>query len=81
MVGALALRRRRLPGQIAWRVLTAGVALAAAGEVIDFICIAARRRPLVGGARRVKSRTLRLQTGSLAVTTPPESSRYRASNV
>ena len=48
VVGALALRRRRSAGKIAWRVLTAGVALAAVGEVVDFICIAMNARPHAG---------------------------------
>jgi diguanylate cyclase (GGDEF)-like protein len=48
VVGALALRRGRSAGRIAWRVLTAGVALAAVGEVVDFICIAMNARPHAG---------------------------------
>ena len=40
--------RRTRTGKSAWRVLTAGVAIAAAGEVVDFICIAMNARPHAG---------------------------------
>ena len=47
-VGILAQRHVRSPGKIAWRLLTAGVALAAIGELVDFICIAMQARPHAG---------------------------------
>jgi diguanylate cyclase (GGDEF)-like protein len=47
-VGAVALFRIASPGKVAWRVLTTGVAIAAAGEVVDFLCIAMNARPHAG---------------------------------
>jgi diguanylate cyclase (GGDEF)-like protein/PAS domain S-box-containing protein len=48
IVGILALRSVRSPGTVAWRVITIGVGLAAAGEVVDFVCIAMNARPHAG---------------------------------
>jgi diguanylate cyclase (GGDEF)-like protein/PAS domain S-box-containing protein len=47
-VGVLALGHVRSVGKLAWRVLTAGVAMAAVGELVDFICIAMNARPHAG---------------------------------
>jgi diguanylate cyclase (GGDEF)-like protein/PAS domain S-box-containing protein len=47
-IGALARARGPSASRIAWRVLTAGVAIAAAGELVDFVCIAMNARPHAG---------------------------------
>jgi diguanylate cyclase (GGDEF)-like protein/PAS domain S-box-containing protein len=48
LVGMIALRGPRTADTIAWRVLTAGVAIAAAGEVVEFVCITMNVRPRTG---------------------------------
>ncbi len=48
IVGSLAVRRFPLRGRSAWRVLVVGLAIAAVGEVVDFICIALNAWPDAG---------------------------------
>jgi diguanylate cyclase (GGDEF)-like protein/PAS domain S-box-containing protein len=48
VVGVLAVRRDRSPERMAWATLTAGFAVAAVGELTDFICVTLGARPSAG---------------------------------
>ncbi|MEQ1873093.1 MAG: EAL domain-containing protein [Ilumatobacteraceae bacterium] len=50
LFAALALRQYHAPGKSAWWVLTAGLALAAVGELVDYICITLKALPDSGQA-------------------------------
>ena len=50
LVAAVSLRRYESPVITAWRLLTVGLAIAAVGEVVDFICFALKAWPDAGSA-------------------------------
>ena len=48
VIGAVAVRHDRSPGRLAWAVLTTGFAIAAVGELADFVFVALAVRPEAG---------------------------------